>query len=47
MITLREILVRLDENIAAHTLLEQCVTYICEGDPEIQRARLEQALKVA
>lgn len=46
VLTLREILVRLDENIAAHTLLTECVPYILEGDPEINRARAEQALKV-
>lgn len=46
VLTLREILVRLDENIAADTLLQHCVPYILEGDPEIARARVEQRLKV-
>lgn len=46
VLSLREMLVRLDENLAAHTLLEQCVPYICDGDPEIERARAEQAQMV-
>jgi SAM-dependent methyltransferase len=44
---LREMLVRFDENLAAHALMQSCVPYILEDDPEIERARAEQALKVA
>ncbi len=46
VLSLREMLVRFDENLAAHTLLQECVPYVCEGDPEIDRAREEQRLKV-
>jgi 2-polyprenyl-3-methyl-5-hydroxy-6-metoxy-1,4-benzoquinol methylase len=46
VLSLRELLVRLDENLAAHTLLQECVPYICDGDPEIERARQDQAAMV-
>lgn len=46
VLSLREMLVRLDENLAAHTLMQCCVPYICEGDPEIARARSDQAAMV-
>ena len=46
VLSLREMLVRHDENIAANTLMQECVPFICEGDPELERARAEQALKV-
>jgi 2-polyprenyl-3-methyl-5-hydroxy-6-metoxy-1,4-benzoquinol methylase len=47
VLSLREMLVRFDENIAANTLMAECVPYILQGDPEIARARSQQALKVA
>lgn len=47
VLSLREMLVRFDENIAANTLLQECVPYILEDDPDVARARAEQALKVA
>lgn len=47
VLSLREMLVRFDENLAANTLLQECVPYILEDDPDVARARAEQALKVA
>lgn len=47
VLSLREMLVRFDENLAANTLLQECVPYILEDDPDVARAKAEQALKVA
>lgn len=46
VLSLRELLVRFDENLAAHTLMQECVPYILEHDPEIARARADQAAMV-
>jgi SAM-dependent methyltransferase len=43
VLSLREMLVRHDENQAANLLMQHCVPYVCERDPEILRARSDQA----
>lgn len=48
VLELREILVRFDENLAAHTLMQSCVPYFLDdaSHPSIARARAEQAQMV-
>jgi hypothetical protein len=48
VLELREILVRHDENLAAHHLMQHCVPYFIDdaAHPQIQRARADQAAMV-
>lgn len=48
VLELREILVRFDENLAAHTLMQSCVPYFLDDatHPQIAQARIDQAQMV-
>lgn len=46
LLALREALVRHDENLAAHVLLDQCVPYYLRQHPDVVRATEEQRLMV-
>lgn len=48
VLELREILVRFDENLAAHTLMQECVPYFLDDahHPQIAQARADQAAMV-